>query len=265
MAVPIGLIPGMVREEIERDLFGTLEKIAEIGYKGLEFGRFKDFLPGQVRTKLESLGLTAICHHTTYEELESDFDGVVNYALAFGCRYLVLNWHTYDSLEDVHTCAAFYNTIGKRCAQKGIQFCYHNHAHEFWKYGEKRAFDIIMEETEPAYLKIQFDTFWFSIAGLKIGDYMVKYAGRFPLVHFQDKIPDNADIKIEKQPDGYPDYSPLLTEIGTGVVDFAAIASLGERCGAQWFTVEQWIPGKKYPPLESIRMSFDNLRKLRLA
>ena len=265
MAVQIGLIPGMLREETQKDLFGTLEKVAEIGYKGLEFGRFKTHTADQLKKKLDSLKLTPICHHTMYEQLEKDFDSVVNYTLASGCRYLVLNWHTYDSLEDVRKSAAFYNDVGERCAKKGIQFCYHNHAHEFLKYGDERAFDIIMENTDPEFLKIQFDTFWFAIAGLKIGDDMVKYKGRFPLIHFQDKIPDDPGIIIEKQPDGYPDHSPLLTEIGTGVVDFAAIAALGEKGGAQWYSVEQWIPGTKYPPMESIRISFENLRRLGVA
>ena len=52
-----------------------------------------------------------------------------------------------------------------------------------------------------------------------------------------------------------------FAEVGTGILDFKAILAAAEKAGVQWGVVEQ---DNTYgtPPLEAIKVSFDNLKKL---
>jgi sugar phosphate isomerase/epimerase len=51
-----------------------------------------------------------------------------------------------------------------------------------------------------------------------------------------------------------------FTETGTGVNDFCAIRQSAEKAGVKWASVEQDRP-RELPPLESIRVSIEHLRK----
>ena len=263
MKVPIGIILGVAKEEVEKDLYGLLENIAGIGYKGVEFGRMDKYKSSQVRKWMDLLNLETICYQTFLESLRDDFDRVLDDALELGCKYVVLNWTTYETLDIALEKATLYNRIGEKLKKHGLQFCYHNHAHEFFKLNGKYVLDILMGNTEPELLQIQFDTFWLKVAEIEPPTaYIKKYKDRCPLFHFQDKKP-GYNIALPWQADGWMDYSPLLTEVGTGLVDFESIAPVAKECGAKWFSVEQWIPGS-LPPLDSIRISYDNLNKMNL-
>ena len=51
------------REDAEKDLFGTLKKIAEMGYDGVEFAGFYHYTVDEIKKALEESGLVAISAH----------------------------------------------------------------------------------------------------------------------------------------------------------------------------------------------------------
>ena len=46
-----------IREEMEKDLFGTLERLAKIGYDGVEFAGYGGIPAADMAAKLKELGL----------------------------------------------------------------------------------------------------------------------------------------------------------------------------------------------------------------
>jgi len=263
--VPIGIVlGGGWRQEADRDLRGTLERLRDLGYLGVEFGRSTDN-SREVARYLSELRLKAICFQTTTEDVKNDFDRVLSDALEIGCRFVVMNWQTFASLQSVLEFARFYDSQGARFRRHGIQFCYHNHAHEFQKYGGNYVLDLLMENSAPENLQLQFDTFWLKVAEIEPpAAYVSRYKGRNPLFHFQDKQP-SWNVSLPFQSNGWLDYSPLLTEVGTGVVDFPAVYQAARDNGALWCSVEQWVASPRHDPFESARLSLENLRRLGIA
>ena len=62
-----------VRKEIEADLEGTLAKISEIGYSGVEFyGGYYGLEADEMKALLDKNNLKAVSSHVNYEQLEAD-------------------------------------------------------------------------------------------------------------------------------------------------------------------------------------------------
>src|SRR3546814_8884316 len=79
LAKPIGIQRYTVRELFSKDPMGTLEKVAEIGYREVEYGGggYDAMDHAALRKTMERLGLTSPSIHVGYEALASDFDGAV--------------------------------------------------------------------------------------------------------------------------------------------------------------------------------------------
>ena len=57
------------------------------------------------------------------------------------------------------------NLIGKQVTEAGIGFAYHNHGYEFKDHVGANGFDIVLNKTDPEYVKFQMDMYWVMHAG----------------------------------------------------------------------------------------------------
>lgn len=73
-----------VREEASRNFIGTLEKVAQLGYEGVEFAGFFDTPAEVLKGHLERLGLTAVGSHTSLEDLTERLEAIVAYNKIIG-------------------------------------------------------------------------------------------------------------------------------------------------------------------------------------
>jgi sugar phosphate isomerase/epimerase len=245
---PVGLQLHTLREQMEKDYFGTLDEVARIGYTGIELGGRLPYSASQMKTRLDLLGLTVIAVHTLTDTLTGGITELIEFCQTLDCKYIVLSWAECDSLEHIGQTANVLNEAGKTCHHHGIQLCYHNHAHEFVRYGGEYALDILLNATEPDFVKMELDTYWVKKGGEDPVRYLRKLKGRCPLVHFKD---------MEKG------ESEFFAEVGEGKLDFAEIAQAAEDAGATWFVVEQ--DESRGSPLDSISLSYRNLLKMGLA
>lgn len=91
---------------------------------------------------------------------------------------------------------------------------------------------------------METDLYWFAKAGENAADYFTKYPSRFPLWHVKDMA------NTEKKE---------FAEVGTGTIDFGALFKHAKKAGLKHYFVEQDVC--KRPPLESIKISIDNIQK----
>src|SRR5712672_3081125 len=70
---PIGLQLYTVRELMKTDFDGTIAKVAQVGYKEVEFAGYFGRTGAQVRAACEKNGLTPISTHVQYDELDDKF------------------------------------------------------------------------------------------------------------------------------------------------------------------------------------------------
>lgn len=247
MSIPVAVQLYTLRDETAKDFVGVLEKVAQIGYTGVEFAGYGDMTAVQMKGHLDRLGLKAAGSHVGLDLLKNKLDEVIEYNLEIGNKYLVCPWAKFETKEEWIEFAHFLNSVGEKCKVKGLQVGYHNHAHEFISYDGEYALDIIFRETDPELVVAEIDTYWVQHAGIDPVGYIKKYAGRLPLVHQKDMEAGEAK--------GF-------TEVGNGIMDIKAIYNTSKDLGAQWFIVEQDKCNR--PQIESVTISFENLKKMGL-
>lgn len=242
-----------LRDDIQKDYAGTIQKAGEMGYTAVEAasyndGKFYDKTPEEFKADIEKAGMKVLSSHTTRlltaEELKSkDFteafkwwDQCIDAHKAAGMTYLVAPYmEVPKTLKDLQTYCEYYNEIGKKCKEKGIQFGYHNHSHEFQKVEDKVMYDYMLENTNPEYVFFEMDVYWTVRGQQSPVDYFTKYPGRFKLLHIKDN-----------------------KELGqSGMVGFDAIFKNTDTAGMQYPVVE--VEQYNFEPLKSVKLSLDYL------
>jgi sugar phosphate isomerase/epimerase len=226
----IGVQLYTVRDKTQADFEGALKAVAEIGYQGVEFAGYGGLEAEHLRDVLEELGLKSAGSHVGYQRLVDALDEEIDYCLTLGSRYLVCPYLGEEQRKDLAAWQEVYNKfayVGRRCSEKGISFCYHNHAFEFTQQlGGINAFDKLYQSVPADVLQIEMDTCWVHKAQYDPVEYLNKYEGRVPLIHLKD---------MRRLEEG----ATLTVELGQGEVDLLAIASTASATGAEWIIVEQ--------------------------
>lgn len=105
-----------------------------------------------------------------------------------GVSYIVMPWMEIpQTLKQLKVYCDYYNAVGKKCAAQGIKFGYHNHKHEFVDVEGQKAYDYMLQNTDPQYVFFQLDLYWCVRSGNYPIDYFKKYPGRFKLFHVKDE------------------------------------------------------------------------------
>ena len=245
--------PVKVKKEIAlqlysiRNVIGDAEKyaanheqvfkaLAEMGYTAAEAANYNGeegllygVKPEQYKADLEAAGLKSLSSHIGHslsaEELKTGkfdesmkwWDKAIAVHKAAGCSYIVTpGFPVPDNLKDLKTYCDYFNAIGKKCAEAGIKYGYHNHAHEFNKVEDKVVYDFMLENTDPNYVFFQMDVYWACMGRAYPVEYFRKYPGRFKMLHIKDHY-----------------------ELGeSGMVGFDAIFNNAETAGLENYIVE---------------------------
>ena len=237
-----------VRAEMAKDFEGSLEKVAAIGYKEVEFAGYYNKSPKDVRAVLDRYGLAAPSAHMPLADIQTKLDQAIETAKAVGHRFMIcpyLEDKDRRTLDDYKRHAETFNRAGEACSKAGIQFGYHNHNFEFEAKDGKLPYDLLLEKTDKDLVKMELDLYWISKAGQDPLAYINKYKDRFALFHVKD---------LDKTP------QRGITEVGRGVIDFKSIFAKTPAGAIKHYFVEQdTCPGS---PFDSIKISFDHLREL---
>src|SRR5690242_18429896 len=86
----IGLQLYTVRNELQKDFEGTLQRVAGIGYKEVEFAGYYDHTPQQVKAILDKNNLVSPSAHVPLQVMSQNVDTAIEAAHVIGHRYLVL-------------------------------------------------------------------------------------------------------------------------------------------------------------------------------
>src|SRR5688572_11467754 len=246
---PIGLQLYTVRELFSSDPMGTLEQIAAIGYREVEYGGggYEQMDHAALRETMDRVGLVSPSVHIGYQALATDFDRSVGIAKTLGADTVILPWMG-EEHRNAEAWAVAVANIGRWAEQLksvGLGFGYHNHDFEFTvKPGGRSLFDTLVADTDPALVKIELDLFWTVAAGEDPRAVIARLPGRIYAYHVKDRTPDGK-----------------MTSVGEGMIDFAEIFTLDDAAGVKHFYVEN--DQSPAPYLPDIRTSFAALSRLR--
>ncbi len=244
--IPVALQLYTLREYASKDFTGTLKRVAEIGYQGVEFAGYGNMKAEDLKSLLDELKLKAAGSHVSIDTLRDDLKNVIDYNLKIGNHFIVCPWQKYSGKKDFISFAKELNEIGKVCKENGLKFCYHNHAHEFERFEGSYGFDLLINNTDPELVYFEVDIYWLKYAGADPISYIRKLGKRMPLIHIKDMERVGRDF----------------AEVGTGIMDIHGIVEESKRSNVEWLIVEQDKCNKD--PFESVRISFENLKKINL-
>ena len=248
----IGLQLYSVKDEMQKDFFGTIRRVAKMGYEGIEFagGLMQSATAEEVKKITDETGLAVAGAVFAMEELENSMEEIIEYCRIIGCPAVVFPWlvEEYRSVEGYEIAAVKFNSFGKRLKENKIKYLYHIHGYEFEDIGGSTGMEILLKKTDPEYVGLEPDVYWVEWAGIDSVEFMKKYGSRSPYIHFKDM----------KDKQGKHD-----TEVGDGAIDMAAIAREGKKNNAEWFIVEQEEFDK--PSMESAAISLRNMKRIMTA
>lgn len=249
--IPVGLQLYTLRDETEKDFVGTLKKVAEMGYKGVEFAGYGDIEAKEMANVLSGLGLEAVSSHVPMDLLENELDRQIEYSLTIGAKYIMcpyLDLATQLEGDAFEQTINSFRHIAAQCKQHGLKFGYHNHDFEFQKRDGAYILDRIFEEFDGEDLVAELDLFWVVKAGLEPISYLKTLTGRCPIIHVKDMTKDERRT---------------FAEVGHGSIDYQSIFAIAPDVGVQYYIVEQ--DACERPPLESVKMSIDYLKSIGIA
>ena len=230
-----------IRDEMAKNPIATLKALKVMGYQDFETydydaqkNMFYGFNASEFNIILEDLDLTISSGHYGFatfikqsdEALKQYLDRCIIGAKAVNSKYIT--WPFIEpeqrNLETFKLMPHKLNLIGKQVNEAGIGFAYHNHGYEFEEYGGTNGFDIILNETDPEYVKFQMDMYWVMHAEKHTPKELVTAnPGRYVMWHIKDMD------KITR------DYS----ELGNGSINYHDILPDPVVSGLEFFYIEQ--------------------------
>ena len=198
-------------------------------------------------------GLHVVSIHQDLGSIERDARAVAEEAGRFGTDTVVITGmyrFDYGSEEAVRQLAHRLNEAGERLAEQEIRLLYHNHNCELRKTGgQKCAYDILLDETDSAYVGFEFDSYWFTEGGADAKWWMRRLGSRMKLWHINDRGTRLAG----------PAMTPILKtdsmELGTGNMDLDGLTEIARQNSVEAVILEShrnWIDNS---PVKSLQLS----------
>ena len=204
-------------------------------------------------------GLNVVSVHQDLGSIERDAKAVAEEAKRFGTDTVVITGmyrFDYGSEEAVGELAQRLNAAGKALGSQEIRLLYHNHNCELRKVNaEKRAYDLLLAETDENYVNFEFDSYWFTEGGADAKLWMRRLGNRMKLWHINDRGTRMTG----------PSMTPILKtdsmELGTGSMDLDGMTEIAKKNGIEAVILEShrnWIGNS---PVKSLQVSADYLNK----
>lgn len=210
--------------DVSAPLAEVVERMGQMGYEGVEFAyRLADADEEAVRDVLDAADVTAAGAHVPLERFE-DVESVADTYAGLGCETLVvpyLDESHFESRGAVERAAARLTDVGERLADRGIDFGYHNHTHEFVPLEDGTAYEVLAAAT-PTTVDLQVDVGLAALAGQDPVALVERYGDRITQLHCKDY-----DLEAERSVD-----------LGNGDVDVAGCLDAAREAGVEWAIVE---------------------------
>lgn len=241
----VGLQLYTLRRELSQDFEGTLAKVAELGYKEMEFAGYYNRSAREVRRILDANGMTSPAAHIQLAAVRANIQREIDFAAELGQQYIVVpflapNERTYD---DYQRLVETLNSAGEACKNAGLKIGYHNHSFEFEPTNGIIPFDYILDETEPDLVDMELDLYWLANAEVDPISYFQNHPGRWSMLHVKDM-----------------DSLGRMSPVGNGTIDFAEIFSHSDSAGFKHYFVEHDNPGDGIASIASSIYTMRNIR-----
>ncbi len=252
---PVGLELFSVRQELAKDLPGTLRAVAKMGYDGVEFfGPYADWTlekAREVKKLLGELNLKCLSAHTGAKYFAPDqLDRVIELNVILESRFMIMS--SAGRVEGIDGWKGVAEKLNKAAEKlkplkKGTGF--HNHALEFRPINGVKPIEVLAKETMKDVV-LQLDVGTSIEAGADPVAWVNANPGRIKSLHMKDW-----KSGMEKPHDGYK------VLFGEGSADWKAIVNAClKKGGVEHLLVEQ--EGSRFGELETAQKCLENFKRM---
>ena len=248
--IPAGLELYSVRDELKKDLTGTVGAVAKMGYECLEFySPYYDWTLDYAKSVRKQLDSLKVRCYSTHNDAKSFTPEGINKAIelnqALGATYVVMaSAGEIKTIDDWKRVADILNTAENALAAHGLHAGYHNHQIEWKPVNGQKPIELLAANTEKGVM-LQLDVGTCLEAGSDPVAWVNANPGRIRSMHCKEWSPEKG-------------YRVLL---GEGVAPwkelFAAAESQG---GIEYYLIEQ--EGSDYSELETAQRCLATYRKI---
>jgi len=268
---PLGLQLFAIRTELSKDFAGTLQRVANMGFKEIEFAGYFGKTAEEIKRVADSLNLRCVSGHHGGADLETRADEILDFANTLGLQFIVcstpkslntenkkLPWNDFMhsfTPDDWKANAEIFNRFGEKARKRNIQFAYHNYCTEFGNRDGFVPYDELMQLTDKQFVKIQLDCGWAEVAGASSLTLLQKYKDRVTSLHLKDLKTKPQPIKPEDTPN---------VPLGQGIMDWPTLLQQAVNTGINHYFLEQEPPYIE-PIFDSLNASIKYLSSVRLS
>ena len=250
--LPVGLELFSVRDQLAKDLTGTVTAVAKMGYQVVEF--FSPYFDWTVdkaketRKLMDDLGIRCNSTHNGPNAFTADgLSKAIELNKTLGVKYVVLaSAGRITGLDGWKQLGDHLSQAMETLRPAGLRAGYHNHQLEFTPIDGKRPMEVLAANT-PKDFMLQLDVGTCVEVGSDPVAWIKANPGRIHSLHLKDWAP-GAD----------KGYKVLF---GEGVSPwrqiFAAAESVG---GAEYYLIEQ--EGSRFPPFETAERCLASYKKM---
>lgn len=255
----------------------TMKRMRTAGYDGIELCGFMIHPSGflvKMMTKAAGMpvgnggkldwqrlvaesGLKVVSIHQDLGSIERDAAKVADEAKKFSTANIVITGmyrFPYGDAKEVKKLAGRLNQAGKKLKAEGIALLYHNHNCEFLRVAPKQnAYQILIAETDPAFVNFEFDSYWCAECGANPLEVMDALGSRMKLWHINDRGTRQTG----------PCMTPILKsdsmELGSGTMPLAALSEKAKAAGVEAVILESHRNWIEKSPVKSLERSAEFL------
>jgi sugar phosphate isomerase/epimerase len=207
-AIPIGFQLYTVRGEFSRDVPGTLKKLGQLGYGGVEFwgyggtpNVYQQYSAADLRKLLDENGLKCCGIHLDLKALAKDnLSRTIENNRVLGNEYLnvAAAQEKMESTAGIGELATILTEAQAQCRPHQMKVGYHAHPFDFKKIDGRFAWEILFEKLSPE-LNMQMD-----VGNCLSGDgdpiaMLKKFPGRTRTIHIKEHENKTFDSDFYKE------------------------------------------------------------------
>ena len=280
--LPIGLQLYTLGDAPYRDLDGTLQTLAKIGYRIVEPVGLMKRPAAELRAALDRAGLSSPSTHVPLEAdpaggptLAGDVGKLAADMHRIGVKFVVVpsfpvpqrfggqgkgeDWGQYMSragkgmtADEWRGLAAQLNRKGAALQREGLKLAYHNHNAEFVRRGSQTGYDLLLANTDPDLVWFEMDVGWVAAAGADPIPLLRAHRHRYRLMHVKD-------VKASTVPNNAAKMDPA--DVGSGILDWKTILPAAYDAGVRYYYIEQEPPFAE-PRMDAVRTGYRYLAQL---
>jgi sugar phosphate isomerase/epimerase len=255
-SLPVGIELYSVRNELAKDLMGTVRAVAKMGYEVVEFfSPYYQWTPEyakDVRKLLDDLNIRCISTHNGSNAFTPEgIDKAIELNQILGAKYVVMAsaGGRVEGLDGWKGVAERLSQASEKFKPLNMRAGFHNHKMEFVPIDGKRPMDVLAANT-PKEVTLQLDVGTCVEAGADPIAWIKANPGRITSIHCKEWGAGAGEDKGYRALFGEGD-APWLKI-------FDAAESVG---GVEYYLIEQ--EGSRFPALETAERCLASFKKLR--